>query len=88
MMFDAFVTDVLEDFPYLENSSDEYLSDLISYLYHDVLPRYFVVSGKTQTQKLQSYRHAIEGGDDEKIHQYLSAGIQYFNSLYDAKQDF
>jgi hypothetical protein len=88
LVFDAFVTDVLEDFAYLENSDDEYLSYLMSYLYHNVLPRYFVESGKTQRQKLQSYRDTIDGGDDEKIHRYLSAGIQQFVSLYDTKGGF
>jgi hypothetical protein len=88
LVFDAFAADVLEDFPYLENSDDEYLNYLMTYLYHHVLPQYFTVSGRTQAQKLKSYREAIEGGDDEKIHQYLSGGIQHFNNNYDAKQDF
>jgi hypothetical protein len=87
-VFDAFVDDVLEDFPYLENSEDEYLSNLMSFLYHHVLPQCYVISGKTPAQKLQSYRHAIDGGDEEKFHQHLSAGIQRFNNNYDAKGDF
>jgi hypothetical protein len=83
-VFDAFAADVMEDFPYLENSEDEYLNFLISFLYYHVLPQYFEPSPQTpKGEKQREYRRAIEGGDDDKIHQYLAAGIKHFDALYD-----